>query len=387
MGTRGVIEIPETNKKLKIQGECNMNSNLKFQDFAFDLPQELFVNDSIRETSKIKLMVVNGITGEIIHDKMENVTNYFNKNDILVFNNSGITKSRLKANWGLNEEVDICFLMQEDTRLWEVVVLFENTDPLGKNLNFFKCTMSGKILYKTGEFDGGYWVEHNKYKGYRAIIQISEDIDFLKNELHLNGLYMHPWYADLNSMDESLLNPVTSKVLGSVLLSEPSRRITKEMVNILKEKECKFIYPQLNMSFSWKPVEAEQYLNSYEMNYEEFYISQDDCDIINNGVLKNERIVSIGTSGVRILESLSNPAKTTKSRTNIFIKPGHKFKFVDCLLTNFHNSMGTHVIMASAIANRELIIKACEMAVKTGYRFGIHGDSMLVIGERKNEDV
>lgn len=364
-----------------------MNKDLKFKDFAFELPQELFVNDSIRQTSEIKLMVVNGITGEIVHDKMENVTNYFNKNDILVFNNSGITKSRLKASLGTGEKVDICFLLQEDTRLWEVVVLYENEDPIEKKLTFSNCSMSGKILNKTGEFDGGYWVEHNKYKGYRALIEISEDIDFLKRELQLNGLYMHPWYADLNSMDEKLLNPVTSKVLGSVLLSEPSRRITKEMVDILRKKKCKFIHPQLNMSFSWKPVKAEQYLKDYEMNYEEFYISQDDCDIINEGVKANKKIVSIGTSGVRILESLDSPAKTTNARTNIFVKPGHKFKYVDSLLTNFHNSMGTHVIMASAIANRELIIKACEIAVKTGYRFGIHGDSMLVIGDRKNGNV
>lgn len=365
-----------------------MTERLKFKDFGFDLPQELFVNDSIRPTSDIKLIVVNGITGEIIHDKMENVTNYFDNNDILVFNNSGITRSRLKATFGPKEEVlDICFLLQEGEKLWEVVVLYEGDDPIGNDIKFTDCAMTGKILNKTGEFDGGYWVEHNRYKGYRALVEITEDIDFLRKELKQKGLYMHPWYADLNSMDESLLNPVTSNTLGSVLLSEPSRRITKEMVDVLKAKGCKFIHPQLNMSFSWKPVKAEQYLDEYEMNYEEYYISQEDCDVINEGVKNNRRIVSVGTSGVRILESLDTPAKEAKGRTNIFVKPGHEFKYADCLLTNLHNSMGTHVIMASAIANRELIIKACEIAVKTGYRFGIYGDSMLVIGDRKNGSV
>ncbi len=360
-----------------------MYSDFKFKDFGFDLPQELFVNDSLRKTEDVRLIVVDAENRTIKQDMFTNVINYFDRNDVLVFNNSGISASRLSAKLPNGEIVDICFLMQnqEDEAIWESVVLYEGANPIGSEF-VMDGGIKGVILKKTSDFDGGYWVEKDRYEGFRGLVKVDVDANILREVLSEKGKLMHPWYADLNKMNKSMLNPITSSKAGSVLLSEPGRRITPKMLEILTEKGVGFMNPTLNMSFSWQVVQAEQRLVDYHMNYEEFEMNQENIDILNDAIKNNKRIISVGTSGARILESLETPPKAINSRTNLFISPGFKLKYTDGLLTNLHNSMGTHVIMASAFADREIIIEACNIAVKEGYRFGIHGDSMLILGNR-----
>ncbi len=361
-----------------------MSNSLTFNDFAFDLPQELFKNDSFRSTNDIRLIVVDSVNETIKHDMFRNVTDYFDQNDLLVFNDSGITPSRLTAKLENGECIDICFLMKslEKENQWETIVLYEDSNPIG-NIFDIEGVIKGKVIKKTLDFDGGYWVEKDRYKGFRGFVEINVDEVSLRKLLNKQGKLMHPWYADLNNLKVTKLNPYMSSRTGSVLLSEPSRRITKEMIDIMNQKGVTYMKPTLNMSFSWQLVYSEQKLEDYHMNYEEFRVEQEDIDILEKAVKENKRIVSVGTSGARILESLDVPPKAVNSRTNIFIAPGHKFKYTDCLLTNLHNSMGTHVVMASAFANRELVLEACNIAVKDGYRFGIYGDSMLVLGDHK----
>lgn len=361
-----------------------MSSGLKFKDFGFDLPQELFVNDEYRKPEEVRLIVVDAKNQTIKEDMFSNIVNYFGSNDLLVFNDTGISPSRFVCKLENGDHVDVCFLREEvpDENAWEAVVLYENAFPVGFDFETVDG-IKGTIVKKTLDFDGGYWVEKDRYKGLRGIVKINVDAVKLRESLNRHGKLMHPWYANINNMPRNLLNPPTSPKEGGVLLSEPARRFSLEMLEILKNKNVSFMNPSLKMSFSWQVVEAEKLLSEYQMCYEEFEVNQNNIDILIGALKENKRIISIGTSGVRILESISFPPKAVKSKTNIFISPGFKFKYTDGLLTNLHNSMGTHVIMASAFGGKDLVIEACNIAVKKGYRFGIHGDSMLILGNHQ----
>lgn len=358
------------------------NSDLRFKDFSFELPKELFVNDEYRKADEVRLMVVDANNGVVGHDMFSNLAKYFDSNDLMVFNDTGISASRLNGKTSTGEDIDICFLLksEDDDYLWEAVVLYEQDDPVGKNFTL-AGGVKGKILKYLLPFDGSYWVVKDKYKGYRGLVQIDVHAGELRSILDTHGKLMHPWYAELNKMPKYLLNPIMAKRTGGILLSEPARRITPEIMEELRKKGVKFMFPSLTMAFSWRPVKAEQRLVDYEMNYEEFEVRQEDIDILLESLLEGRRVISVGTSCVRILESLPTTPAPIKSKTNVFISPGYQFKYTDGLLTNFHNSMGTHVIMACAIGGRELVLEACNIAVKEGYRFGIHGDSMLIFGK------
>jgi S-adenosylmethionine:tRNA ribosyltransferase-isomerase len=197
-----------------------------------------------------------------------------------------------------------------------------------------------------------------------------------------DGEYMQPWYADLSALAPSELNPQVSDIERGVLLSEPSRRFTSEMLDELRRKKVQSVFVSLAMSFSWNQSKPDMRLSDYKMNAEEFELPAESAEILRTALAERSRIISIGTSCVRVLESVSVPPSAVRSRTNLFISPGFEFRYCDALLTNLHNSMGTHVIMASAFGGRELVIEACRQAVKENYRFGIFGDSMLVFGNR-----
>ena len=194
---------------------------------------------------------------------------------------------------------------------------------------------------------------------------------------------MHPWYVDLNELPESTLNPITSSKPGSVLLSEPARRFTAEMLKDLRDRRIAFMYVSLALSFSWQEFKPDQRLTEYAMSPEEFAVSPEAIDLLTRSLKDNRRIISIGTSGIRVLESLPIPPAPAAGRTNLFVSPGFRFKYCDALLTNLHNPKGTHVIMACALGGRELVLEACRQAADRRYRFGIHGDSMLILGNHK----
>jgi S-adenosylmethionine:tRNA ribosyltransferase-isomerase len=191
---------------------------------------------------------------------------------------------------------------------------------------------------------------------------------------------MHPWYANLNELPEHVLNPATTTRLGSVLLSEPARRITTELLDGLRRRGMTTTTISLAMSFSWNQATADTVLADYSMNEEEFSVPESAVTAFTKALSAGHRVVSVGTSPARAMETLALPPCASTGRTDLFISPGFRFKYCHDLLTNLHNSMGTHVIMATAFGGREHVLRACEEAVERGYLFGINGDSMLVLG-------
>ncbi len=235
------------------------------------------------------------------------------------------------------------------------------------------------MLGKSKAFDGSYWVEHHRYVGYRGWIEVEQSPAEIRALLEKEGHYMQPWYADLNGLVAEQRNPFLATRPGGILLSEPSRRITPDMLQGFEARGISKTFISLWMSFSWNQAQAGTDLKDYSMNEEEFEVLPEALDQVTTARSAKRRVISVGTSGVRALESLAHPPQPCRRRTDLFIQPGFDFRFCDGMLTNLHNSMGTHVIMASAFGGAELVIEACRQAVERGYYFGIHGDSMLVL--------
>jgi len=358
--------------------------NLRFQDFAFDATPAHFQGQP-RAIEEIRLMVVNAVTGTIQHDWMANIGTYFTSNDTLVWNDVGISRSRLGGTASTGETVDICFLLQDtrDDHVWDVVVLAEQGPPQTGTFDLADGSICGEFLGKTLDFDGSYYIERDRYQGYRGRVRIQARADALRHVLQTRGRYMHPWYVNLNELPESILNPITAHKPGSVLLSEPARRFTAEMLTDLRDRQIAFMSVSLALSFSWQEFTPDQQLKEYSMSAEEYAISQPAVDLLTRSLQEKRRIISIGTSGIRVLESLPIPPVPVTGRTNLFVSPGFQFKYCDALLTNLHNPKGTHVIMACALGGRELVLEACRQAADCGYRFGINGDSMLILGNHQ----
>ena len=358
--------------------------NLRFQDFAFDATPAHFQGEQ-RAPEEIRLIVVDAVTGTIHHDWMSNIRAYFTSNDTLVWNDVGISRSRLSGTASTGERVDICFLLKDtqEDYIWDVVVLSEQGLPQTGTFKLARGSICGEFLGKTLDFDGPYYLERDRYQGYRGLVRIEASAEGLRNVLQSSGKYMHPWYVDLNELPESTLNPITSSKPGSVLLSEPARRFTAEMLKDLHDRRIAFMYVSLALSFSWQEFKPDQRLTEYAMSPEEFAVSPEAIDLLTRSLKDNRRIISIGTSGIRVLESLPVPPAPAAGRTSLFVSPGFRFKYCDALLTNLHNPKGTHVIMACALGGRELVLEACRQAADRRYKFGIHGDSMLILGNHK----
>ena len=236
----------------------------------------------------------------------------------------------------------------------------------------------GRMIERTQDFDGPYWIEKNRYRGYRGVVEISVDPQALRAVLDSRGSYMHPWYTNLNDLPEETLNPVGITCATAALLAEPARRMSPEIRSALRARGVDRAVMTLFMSFSWQQSRPDQRLADYEMNPEEIAMAEGEVAKLRAALASGKRVTGIGTSGIRVVESLPDLERGYAGLTDCFVAPGFRFRHSHGLLTNLHNPMGTHVIMAAAIGGHELVMKAYRECVELGYCFGIHGDSMLV---------
>jgi S-adenosylmethionine:tRNA ribosyltransferase-isomerase len=357
---------------------------LRFRDFSFDATPAHFQGGQ-RAIEEIRLIVVDAAAGAIHHDRMANIGAYFTGNDTLVWNDVGIARSRLGGVASAGQAVDVCFLLRDtqDEHVWDVVVLAEQDPPQAGSFALAVGAVRGEFLGKTLDFDAPYYIERDRYRGYRGRVRIEASAEELRRALQASGAYMHPWYVNLNDLPESALDPLTARKPGSVLLSEPARRFTAGMLADLRARRVAFMYVSLALSFSWQEFTPDQRLMDYAMSAEDYAVSQPAVDLLTRSLKEGRRIVSIGTSGIRALESLPIPPTPATGRTTLFVSPGFRFKYCDALLTNLHNPRGTHVIMACAVGGHELVLEACRQAADRRYRFGINGDSMLILGNHE----
>ena len=340
---------------------------MKTSDFYFDLPEELIAQVPILDRSSSKLMVLDKETGEIEHKTFKNVIDYLNPGDCLVLNNTRVIPARL-----IGEKVDtggkIEFLLlkrtEEDT--WQALVKPGKRAKIGTKFSFGNGKLIGEVV---GLAEEGSRIIKFHYEGI-----FEEVLDELGN-------MPLPPYITERLEERERYQTVYSKHNGSAAAPTAGLHFTEELLKEIKEKGVDIARVTLHVGLgTFRPVKEENVLD-HHMHSEFYRIDEEAAEKINNARKNNGRIIAVGTTSTRTLESVAKEDGTIEACsgwTQIFIYPGYKFKAIDCLITNFHLPESTLVMLVSALAGRENVLNAYETAVKEKYRFFSFGDAMFI---------
>lgn len=341
---------------------------MKTSDFYFDLPKELIAQDPLQDRSSSRLLKLNRETGEIEHRHFTDILDYLKAGDLLVLNNTKVIPARLlgvKEETGANVEVFLLKRRSEDT--WETLVKPGKKLKPGTKVSFGDGILKAEIL-ETLE-DGGRIVKF-LFDG------IFEEILDKLGEMPL------PPYITHKLQDRDRYQTVYAKYDGSVAAPTAGLHFTNELLEKVKEKGVDIAYVTLHVGLgTFRPVKADDILE-HVMHSESYIISKEASDKINNTKKAGGRIICVGTTSVRTLESAAcddGSVPACEGDTSIFIYPGYKFKVLDGLITNFHLPESTLVMLVSAFAGRENVLAAYEKAVEEKYRFFSFGDAMMII--------
>lgn len=339
---------------------------LRTKDYYFDLPEELIAQDPLVDRTSSKLLVVDKNTGNVKHEVFRNIIDYLDEGDCLVLNNTKVIPARLL---GTKEDtgaaIEILLLKRKSDTDWECLV------KPGKKLR-----AGAKVVFGDGRLkaviqevlDDGNRIVRFEFDG------IWEEILDSLGEMPL------PPYITHKLQDKNRYQTVYAKYEGSAAAPTAGLHFTNELLEQIKNKGIQIAYVTLHVGLgTFRPVKVENVLE-HHMHTEFYHISQESADII-NGVKKNgKRVVCVGTTSVRTLESAYRDLNSDKlsecsGDTDIFIYPGYKFKGVDCLITNFHLPESTLVMLVSALSSREIVLNSYDTAIKEKYRFFSFGDA------------
>ncbi len=338
-----------------------MNTN----DFDFNLPDELIAQTPILNRSESKLLVLDKLTGSITHEKFSNIIDYLDENDVLVLNDTKVIPARIYGNKEeTNAKIEMLLLKDLGNNIYEVLVKPARRIKIGDVVSF----NNGMLRCKCVEiFTEGLAHFEMIYNG--ILFEILEEI----------GQMPLPPYIKEKLDDKDRYQTVYALNQGSAAAPTAGLHFTKELLKKIKEKNITITYVTLHVGLgTFRPVSVDNVLE-HKMHEEEYHVSQETADILNNAIKNNKRIVAVGTTSTRTLESAyDNGFKETKGNTSIFIYPGYKFKVVNAQITNFHLPKSTLMMLVSALSNKEIILNAYNEAIKEKYRFFSFGDSMFI---------
>ena len=342
----------------------------KLADFDYPLPKKFIAQYPSQRRDLAKMMVVHRDTGEIEHKKFSNLPNYFRKNDLFVMNNTKVFPARLFANKDRTDaKVEVFLLRELENDLWEVMVRPARKVRIGNKLMFTKKVYCDVI--------------DNTISGGR-VVRFEYDGDDIYGIIDRIGQSPLPPYIkrDAEPSDKVRYQTVYADRRGAVAAPTAGLHFTNGLIKRLKDKEIKMEYTTLHIGLgTFRPVQVED-LNRHQMDSEYFEVSPLTALAINEAKKKRRKVVAVGTSVVRSLETVVvSGFQVTPKRgwTDKFIYPPYDFKMVDGLITNFHQPKSTLLMMVSAFATRKLILKAYREAKKHDYRFLSYGDAMLII--------
>lgn len=340
---------------------------MKTNDFYFDLPEDLIAQVPLKNRDESRLMTLDKNTGEIKHKTFRDILECLNDNDILVLNNTRVIPARLfgfKAE--TNAEIEILLLSRKDINTWEALTKPAKRLKLGTRIIFGDGLLIGVV--KELQEEGIRTIEF-EYEG------IFEDV------LDRLGNMPLPPYIHEKLEDKERYQTVYSKVTGSSAAPTAGLHFTPEILMELKNKGVQIEYVTLHVGLgTFRPVKAESIFD-HTMHKEYFEIAEDVKNRLNEAKKNGKRIVCVGTTSVRTLESSANIINNLdrdSGWTDIFIYPSYEFKFVDAMITNFHLPESTLIMMISAFAGKNYIMDAYEEAIKEKYRFFSFGDAMYI---------
>ena len=341
---------------------------MNLHDFYYELPEELIAQEPIKERDMSRLLVLNRKDGTLEHKIFHDIVDYLNEGDCLVLNNSRVIPARLYGiKEGTGAKMEFVLLKRVDKDKWETLVKPGRRAPIGSKFIFGNGELKCTIIDHT---DAGGRIIEFEYEG------IFEEI------LDKLGQMPLPPYIKKKLTDKERYQTVYSKVEGSAAAPTAGLHFTKELLKKIQDKGVKLAYVTLHVGLgTFRPVKTER-IEDHNMHSEFYVIDDATADIINSTRKAGKRIIAVGTTSVRTLETAAddNGFVSAKSGwTNIFIYPGYKFKIIDCLITNFHLPESTLIMLVSALAGRETILNAYKVAVENKYRFFSFGDAMLIL--------
>ena len=338
------------------------------KDFYYDLPQELIAQDPLEDRSSSRLMVLDKITGEVEHRHFKDITEYLRPGDCLVINNTKVIPARLYGvKEGTEAKIEILLLKRKENDIWETLV------KPGK-----KCKIGTKIVFGEGILTG-------------EVVDIVEEGNRLI-QFHYEGIFEEildrlgqmplPPYITHQLQDKNRSQTVYAKYDGSAAAPTAGLHFTPELLQQVRDMGVEIAEVTLHVGLgTFRPVKETDVLK-HHMHSEFYKIEQSEADKINKAKKEGHRVIAVGTTSTRTLESAAdeNGFLTEKSGwTEIFIYPGYQFKVIDALITNFHLPESTLVMLVSALAGREHVLAAYETAVEEKYRFFSFGDAMFIV--------
>ena len=340
---------------------------MKTSDFYYDLPQELIAQDPLEDRSASRLMVLDKKTGKIQHHIFKEIVNYLNPGDCLVINDTKVIPARLYgAKVGTDAKIEVLLLKRKENNIWETLVKPGKKAKIGTKISFGEGLLIGEVVDIVEE--GNRLIQFT----YEGIFE--EILDKL-------GQMPLPPYITHQLKDKNRYQTVYAKHDGSAAAPTAGLHFTPELLEEIRAKGVNIAHVTLHVGLgTLRPVKVED-VTQHHMHSEFYVVEEDQAALINETKKKGGKIISVGTTSLRTLESASTEdgiLKAGSGWTDIFIYPGYRFKIVDRLITNFHLPESTLIMLVSALAGKEHIMAAYEEAVKDKYRFFSFGDAMFI---------
>ena len=341
---------------------------MELKEFYYDLPEELIAQDPIENREESRLLVLNKDYETINHKSFKDIVDMLADGDCLVLNDTRVIPARLfgaKENTGGRMEFVLLKKIGQD--LWETLARPGRRAKTGTRFVFGDNDLVAEVIE---EVEGGNKIIRFEYEGVFEAI------------LDRIGIMPLPPYIKKELKDKERYQTVYAKNNGSAAAPTAGLHFTKELLERLKSKGVKLVYVTLHVGLgTFRPVKVSA-IEEHKMHQEFYEISKETCDIINQTKEQGKRLIAVGTTACRVLETVSNDdgrVNPTNGWTDIFIYPGYNFKIIDGMITNFHLPESTLLMLISALAGREIIMKAYSEAIKERYRFFSFGDAMVII--------
>ena len=340
---------------------------MKVTDYYFDLPQEQIAQDPLEDRSSSRLLVLNKETGEYSHHIFREITDFLKPGDCLVLNNTKVIPARLFGEKeGTQAKIEILLLKRKENDVWETLVKPGKKAKVGTKIIFGGGLLVGEVVDIVEE--GNRLIKFT----YEGIFE--EILDQL-------GQMPLPPYITHQLKDKNRYQTVYAKYDGSAAAPTAGLHFTPELLQQVKDMGVDIAEVTLHVGLgTFRPVKVDNILE-HHMHSEFYMVTQEAADKINNAKKNGHRVICVGTTSCRTIESAADEngmLKESSGWTEIFIYPGYQFKVLDCLITNFHLPESTLLMLVSALAGREHVLAAYEEAVKEGYRFFSFGDAMFI---------
>ena len=344
-----------------------MTEGMNVKDYDYDLPEELIAQDPLEDRSSSRLMVLDRQTGDVEHRHFTDILEYLHPGDCLVINNTKVIPARL---FGVKEDtqakIEVLLLKRKENDIWETLVKPGKKAKPGTKLVFGDGLLTAEVVDVVEE--GNRLIQFH----YDGIFE--EILDQL-------GQMPLPPYITHQLKDKNRYQTVYAKYDGSAAAPIAGLHFTKELLQKVKDMGVDIAEVTLHVGLgTFRPVKVENVLD-HHMHSEFYMVSQEAADKINRAKESGHRVIAVGTTSTRTLEAAADEngrLHETSGWTEIFIYPGYQFKVIDALITNFHLPQSTLVMLVSALAGREHVLHAYEIAVKERYRFFSFGDAMLI---------